>query len=90
MTFLGGGRACIGFKFSQLEMSAYCCLSPRCTFIYNTAFAEVVLVMLLAKFTFALSDKGVFWNLAGIQYPTASKDSVHPQLLMKVGFVKSS
>ena len=21
MTFLGGGRACIGFKFSQLEMS---------------------------------------------------------------------
>ncbi|EPS93813.1 hypothetical protein FOMPIDRAFT_1055630 [Fomitopsis schrenkii] len=71
MTFLGGGRACIGFKFSQLEM-------------------KVVLVILLAKFTFAPSDQGVFWNLAGIQYPTVSKDSVQPQLPMKVGFVKSS
>ncbi|EPS94814.1 hypothetical protein FOMPIDRAFT_1026052 [Fomitopsis schrenkii] len=71
MTFLGGGRACIGFKFSQLEM-------------------KVVLVMLLARFTFAPSDKGVFWNLAGIQYPTVSQDSVQPQLPMKVGFVRSS
>ena len=26
MTFLGGGRACIGFKFSQLEMKAVLCL----------------------------------------------------------------
>ena len=23
MTFIGGGRACIGSKFSQLEMSSY-------------------------------------------------------------------
>ena len=23
LTFLGGGRACIGFKFSQLEMSMW-------------------------------------------------------------------
>ncbi|EJF59827.1 hypothetical protein DICSQDRAFT_108479 [Dichomitus squalens LYAD-421 SS1] len=26
MTFLGGGRACIGFKFSQLEMKVILCL----------------------------------------------------------------
>ncbi|EPS93818.1 hypothetical protein FOMPIDRAFT_1135460 [Fomitopsis schrenkii] len=69
MTFIGGGRACIGFKFSQLEM-------------------KVVLVMLLSKFTFAPSEKGVYWNLAGIQYPTVGKISSQPQLPMKVGFVK--
>ena len=27
LTFLGGGRACIGFKFSQLEMSMWCLLN---------------------------------------------------------------
>ncbi|KAI0721447.1 cytochrome P450 [Fomitopsis betulina] len=71
MTFIGGGRACIGFKFSQLEM-------------------KVVLVMLLAKFTFAPSDQEIYWNLAGIQYPTVGNDSSQPQLPMKVGLVKSS
>ena len=28
MTFLGGSRACIGFKFAQLEMSTYHILIP--------------------------------------------------------------
>ena len=93
MTFLGGGRACIGFKFSQLEMSA-------CPYIFNiNAFVqpdpalcstEVVLVTLLSTFTLAPSDKDVYWNLAGIQYPTIGKESLRPELPMKVGFLASS
>ncbi|EPT02232.1 hypothetical protein FOMPIDRAFT_1022893 [Fomitopsis schrenkii] len=70
MTFLGGGRACIGFKFSQLEM-------------------KVVLTMLFSKFTFAPSDKDIYWNVAGIQYPTIDMNP-KPEMPMKVTFVKSS
>ncbi|OBZ67636.1 Docosahexaenoic acid omega-hydroxylase CYP4F3 [Grifola frondosa] len=65
MTFLGGGRACIGFKFSQLEM-------------------KVVLSLLIASFTFELSDKPIVWNLAGVRYPTVGKDSKKPQMPLKV------
>ncbi|KAJ7654898.1 hypothetical protein B0H17DRAFT_1266238 [Mycena rosella] len=32
MTFNGGGRSCIGFKFSQLEMSAHDPLATSCFF----------------------------------------------------------
>ena len=91
LTFLGGGRACIGFKFSQLEMSACrCVVSLDNELIPAPPAAEVVLVMLLSKFTFAPSDQDVYWNLAGIQYPTVGKNSPQPQLPMKVGFVGSS
>ncbi|KAI0723656.1 cytochrome P450 [Fomitopsis betulina] len=70
MTFLGGGRACIGFKFSQLEM-------------------KVVLAMLFSNFTFAPSDKTIYWNMAGIQYPTVDMNT-RPEMPMKVVFVKPS
>ncbi|OBZ67957.1 Docosahexaenoic acid omega-hydroxylase CYP4F3 [Grifola frondosa] len=65
MTFLGGGRSCIGFKFSQLEM-------------------KVVLSILMANFTFELADKPIQWNLAGVSYPTAGKESNNPEMSMKV------
>lgn len=32
---------------------------------------EVVLATLLSTFKFELSDKPIYWNLAGIIYPTA-------------------
>ncbi|KZT66921.1 cytochrome P450 [Daedalea quercina L-15889] len=70
MTFLGGGRACIGFKFSQLEM-------------------KIVLTTLLSNFTFAPSSKDIFWNVAGIQYPTVGMNP-KPEMPMKVGFVRSA
>ncbi|EIW62374.1 cytochrome P450 [Trametes versicolor FP-101664 SS1] len=69
MTFWGGGRACIGFKFSQLEM-------------------KVVLAVLISTFTFELTDKPVWWNMAGVQYPSADADGEHPGLPMKVRLVK--
>ena len=92
MTFLGGGRACIGFKFSQLEMSACCSvLLDTCAFvlIFIPPIAEAVLVTLLSKFTFAPSDRDVYWNLAAIQYPTVGKNSTRPELPMKVRFMES-
>ncbi|KAF9820625.1 hypothetical protein IEO21_01328 [Rhodonia placenta] len=70
MTFLGGSRACIGFKFSQLEM-------------------KVVLSILLSTFTFAPSEKEVFWNIAGIQYPTVGRTSRKAEMPLKVGLVKA-
>ncbi|KZT04037.1 cytochrome P450 [Laetiporus sulphureus 93-53] len=68
MTFLGGGRACIGFKFSQLEM-------------------KVVLAVLLSSFTFESAGKEIFWNVAGIQYPTIGLNP-KPEMPMKIGFAK--
>ncbi|KAH9919294.1 cytochrome P450 [Fomitopsis serialis] len=66
MTFAGGKRACIGFKFAEMEM-------------------KTVLSVLVSTFTFELSDKPIVWNMAGIMYPTAGKESSNPSLPMKVG-----
>ncbi|OCH84539.1 cytochrome P450 monooxygenase [Obba rivulosa] len=69
MTFLGGGRSCIGFKFSQIEMKA-------------------VLAVLLPVFTFELPKAPIVWNIAGVAYPTMSKEATKPKMMLKVGFVK--
>ncbi|KAH9885122.1 cytochrome P450 [Cubamyces lactineus] len=68
MTFIGGGRSCIGFKFSQLEM-------------------KVILYLLLMKFTFALSDKPIMWNVSGVRYPTVGEDT-KPSLPLRVGLYR--
>lgn len=70
MTFYGGGRACIGFKFSQLEM-------------------KVILAVLLETFKFSEADNGkdVFWNLAGVKYPTVG-NSTEPECPLKVELLK--
>ncbi|KAI0828713.1 cytochrome P450 [Trametes gibbosa] len=71
MTFIGGGRACIGFKFSQLEM-------------------KVVLSLLLANFSFSLSDKPIAWNISGIRFPTVGVDGKKPELPLKVTLLRAS
>ncbi|KAK7696401.1 hypothetical protein QCA50_001055 [Cerrena zonata] len=71
MTFLGGGRACIGFKFSQLEM-------------------KVVLSVLVEHLKFELPKEEIYWNTAGIQFPTLGRESDHSQLPLKVSLVKSA
>ncbi|EKM49766.1 uncharacterized protein PHACADRAFT_214286 [Phanerochaete carnosa HHB-10118-sp] len=65
MTFLGGGRACLGFKFSQLEM-------------------KVVLAVMLRSFRFLPGDKEIYWNLAGINYPSVGKESAKAEMPMNV------
>ncbi|KAI0642567.1 cytochrome P450 [Trametes meyenii] len=65
MTFVGGGRSCIGFTFSQLEM-------------------KVVLSSLLANFVFELSEKPIFWHISAITFPSSSKDSLQPEMFLRV------
>ncbi|KAI0668322.1 cytochrome P450 [Trametes maxima] len=65
MTFIGGGRACIGFKFSQLEM-------------------KIVLATLIPAFKFELSDKSIFWNAAGVVYPSISEAGTKPEMPLMV------
>ncbi|KAI0648492.1 cytochrome P450 [Trametes meyenii] len=65
MTFIGGARACIGFKFSQLEM-------------------KVVLASLVPTFKFELTGKPIYWNAAGVSYPSSGKDSRKPEMPLKV------
>ncbi|EKM58812.1 uncharacterized protein PHACADRAFT_112917 [Phanerochaete carnosa HHB-10118-sp] len=73
MTFIGGGRACIGFKFSQLEM-------------------KVVLAMLVASFRLSLcagKNGDIFWNRAGIAYPTVGPDGKKASLPLKVELLET-
>ncbi|EKM59451.1 uncharacterized protein PHACADRAFT_249950 [Phanerochaete carnosa HHB-10118-sp] len=65
MTFLGGGRSCIGFKFSQLEM-------------------KVVLAVMLRSFKFLPGEKEVYWNMAGINYPTVGRESNKPSMYLRL------
>ncbi|KAI0789862.1 cytochrome P450 [Abortiporus biennis] len=70
MTFLGGGRACIGYKFAELEM-------------------KLMLCTLLTTFSFALCpDKEIFWNIAGIRYPTVGQESTKAEMPLRVSLVK--
>ncbi|KAI0078667.1 cytochrome P450 [Panus rudis PR-1116 ss-1] len=72
LTFSGGSRSCIGFKFSQLEM-------------------KVVLATLLSTFRFSPPNSGaeVYWNLAGVSYPTVGEDPT-PRFLLKVSLLERS
>jgi Cytochrome P450. len=68
MTFAAGPRSCVGFKFSQLEMSTSHLSTiqhARLTFL-----PEIVLCQLLEPFKFEIpQDKEIFWQLNGITRP---------------------
>jgi len=68
LTFAAGGRSCIGFKFSQLEM-------------------KVVLVLLLEKIEFSLSDKDIVWQMNPVATPNVDMDSITPTLPMRLSLV---
>ncbi|KAJ7274475.1 cytochrome P450 [Mycena haematopus] len=84
MTFNGGGRACIGFKFSQLEMSTLTSDSSRylCSVGTDLLCSEVVLCLLVERFKFSLSDKDVSWQMSSIAVPAV--EGTKPQLPLKV------
>lgn len=50
--------------------------------------AEVVLAVLLSTFTFDLTEKPIYWNMATVQYPSTDQHGAHPELPMKVGLLK--
>ncbi|KAI0648581.1 cytochrome P450 [Trametes meyenii] len=61
MSFFGGGRSCIGFKYAQLEL-------------------KVVLSVLLRSFMFEPTGQPIYWNHAGVMYPTVGKTSLKPEM----------
>ncbi|KAI0631050.1 cytochrome P450 [Trametes polyzona] len=93
-TFLGGGRSCIGFMFSQLEMSekTIIVINPRSFVLLTNSnrMAEIVLAELLANFSFELSEKPIVWSLTGVSYPSARPNSTKPELWLKVTKLQES
>ncbi|KAH9919320.1 cytochrome P450 monooxygenase [Fomitopsis serialis] len=82
LTFIAGKRACIGFKFSEMEMSK----SPFTALICDADYlAEVTLAVLVTNFTFGLPEKAIAWNVAAVWYPTVGRDSTEPEMPLKVG-----
>ncbi len=62
---------------------------PLCAFsVTDHTSAEVVLAVLISSFTFELTEKRIWWNMAGVQYPSTDQRGEHPELPMKVGLVK--
>ncbi|KAJ7706342.1 cytochrome P450 [Mycena rosella] len=63
MTFLGGGRSCIGFKFAQLEMSGSLVHLRQLELKY---LAEIVVCVLLRAFKFSSPDPRIKWRMNGL------------------------
>ncbi|KAH9949926.1 cytochrome P450 monooxygenase [Amylocystis lapponica] len=83
MTFIGGGRACIGFKFSELEMSTHLVLSTFWLLPLIIVCLEAVLCTLLPAFTFEVPKESIVWNISGVNYPTMGSGN-QPRMLLKV------
>ncbi|KAJ3530952.1 hypothetical protein NMY22_g8359 [Coprinellus aureogranulatus] len=95
MSFIGGSRSCIGFKFSQLEMSA---LSPSylkgmISYVEGPR-VEVVLSTLVRSFKFEPTGQKIMWQSNGIFQPTtedAPRNKIGEmklQLPLRVSLVK--
>ncbi|KAJ3887644.1 cytochrome P450 [Lentinula edodes] len=84
MTFIGGGRSCIGFKFSQLEMSSSILVGRSLGNIADW-FTEVVISILVESFKFSPSDKEaeIFWQMNGATAPVVGQDN-HPRLPINI------
>lgn len=46
--------------------------------------SEVVLAVLLPKFSFELTDKPIVWNSSAVNYPTMGEESTKPEMLLRV------
>ena len=78
-------RFCSGFKFSQLEMSkSQMSITDAISYSHAARPTEIVLVVLLSSFKFALTDTPIVWNQAPVNYPSMSKPSRNPEMRLKV------
>ncbi|EAU85621.2 hypothetical protein CC1G_06334 [Coprinopsis cinerea okayama7 len=87
MTFLGGGRACPGYKFAQLEMSEDSDLSFKLTRIIadSIAFAEAIVYTLIPVLRFTLIEgKDIKWTSNGIPMPTTDLTKAQLELPLLV------
>ena len=55
----------------------------------DSAHAEVVLYMLVSRFTFEMSDKEILCNIGSVWYPTIGRESNILELPLKVSLYKS-
>lgn len=53
-------------------------------YLHSLRITEVVLASLLPAFKFEPTGKPVYWNAAGVAYPSANKGSRKPELPLKV------
>ncbi|KIJ98230.1 hypothetical protein K443DRAFT_104277 [Laccaria amethystina LaAM-08-1] len=89
LTFLGGGRACIGFKFSQLELSSSLKSPafPLLTIITLIFPTEIVISLLIRSFRFAPTKKEIFWRMSSISTPSVLGGGDKSQLPLQVSRV---
>lgn len=73
-----------GFKFSQLEMSAYIGAHKQSYPLLTYDSAEVVLAVMLCSFRFSLGEKEIYWNMGGVNYPTVGKVDNKPAEFLKL------
>lgn len=52
-------------------------------------FSEVILVILLEKIEFSLSEKDIVWQMNGIATPNVDMDGAIPTLPMRLSLVNS-
>ncbi|OCB90637.1 cytochrome P450 [Sanghuangporus baumii] len=89
MTFLGGGRSCIGFNFAILEISTS--NPPNAAapihMKYQLSATETLLAVLIPAFYFELpEEKELAWKLGGIVSPGVKDDPV-PKLPLRLSLV---
>ncbi|CDO70522.1 hypothetical protein BN946_scf184569.g65 [Trametes cinnabarina] len=54
-------------------------------FTFSQLEMKVILASLLTNFTFELSNKPIHWNISAITFPSTGKDSLKPEMGLKVG-----
>jgi hypothetical protein len=88
MTFIGGGRSCIGFKFSQLEMSELRC-PPLDSGLTHLILPEVILYSLIKQFRFSPPKEKIYWQMTFIASPTVDPElkDLRPRMPLTVSLV---
>ena len=86
MTFLGGARSCIGFKFAEMELSKSS-FDPLFAFLSDHISTELVTALLVEKFKLEPGPE-IFWAMGNVQLPMlAGTNDRRLQLPLKVTLV---
>ena len=52
-------------------------------------YTETVLTTMIRSFRFSVGDKEVYWNMAGVTYPTVGKESDKPAAYLRVERIRT-
>lgn len=87
MSFLGGGRSCVGFKFAEMEMSksrVWAGLVLARPSERLKSFAEVMLFVLVDMFNFCPGKDEILWNMLGITTPMVDRNQLRPSMPLTI------